>query len=195
MSYWRNLVARWGSGDGEVDEVRIDGATNVLSTIDYAHHEVHGGSGYRVEIEKDVAGSGTYNIVFTTPNTTKWLHITYHIEVEGEADVKFYEGITSWTGGSAITPYNANRNSGNTSGVTDMKYDGTITLGSPIVLSTRVIGSAGGHPASDSGGSKTTRGEWILKQNEKYALVITDQSGSNNEVGIQLDWYEHTDKH
>lgn len=41
MSLWKLLNARWGSGAGETDEVRIDAATNTLQTIEYEHHEIH----------------------------------------------------------------------------------------------------------------------------------------------------------
>ena len=34
MSLWKLLTARWGSGAGETDEVRIDGATNALNIVD-----------------------------------------------------------------------------------------------------------------------------------------------------------------
>lgn len=42
-SRWKNLVGRWGSGAGETDDIRIDGATNSLQTLTYEHHEIHSG--------------------------------------------------------------------------------------------------------------------------------------------------------
>jgi len=40
MSLWKVLTARWGTGAGETDEVRIDASTNSLQTVDYPHHEI-----------------------------------------------------------------------------------------------------------------------------------------------------------
>jgi hypothetical protein len=174
--------------------LRSDSASDVLETISYQHHEIHGGSSYRVSINKDVAGSGTYNIAWTTADAAKWPHMVWTVETEGEVEIMFYEGITSWTGGSAITPLNADRNSGNASNITDMVYDGTLTLGTPTTLEAHVIGSASGPVTSHSGGDASARNEWILDQGVKYAIVVTDQSGSSNEVNIILDWYEHTNR-
>ena len=49
MSYWKLLNARWGSGAGETDEIRIDGSTNSLQIVEYPHHEIHSNSYYFVE--------------------------------------------------------------------------------------------------------------------------------------------------
>ena len=35
MSRWKNLVARWGSGAGETDDVRIDASTETVSGNEY----------------------------------------------------------------------------------------------------------------------------------------------------------------
>jgi len=37
MSNWKNIVGRWGSGDDETDDARIDASTNSLQTVEYEH--------------------------------------------------------------------------------------------------------------------------------------------------------------
>lgn len=168
----------------------IDLATNAINTIDYEHHEVHAGSTFRININKDVVNGGTYNVCFTTANATKWPHLHIEINLEVEGEILFYEGITSWTGGTALTPLNADRNSATVSNITDMVFDATITLGSPTTLDHEVLGSG-----KSNGGARGTRAEWVLKQNTKYAIVVNNQAaGASNETNISLDWYEHTNK-
>lgn len=158
--------------------------------IDIAHHEIHEEDTYRCFTNKDIPNGGTYNIAFTTPNTTKWVHMTFTVEHEQEAEFIFYEGVTGWTGGTPVTTPNANRNSTNTSGITDMALDVTVTLGTPVILVHEVGGSG-----KKFGGSATHDQEWILDQNTTYYLLLTDQSTSgNNESNFQLDWYEHTNE-
>ena len=169
----------------------IDQSTEALMYITYEHHEVHSGNHYGVRINKDVANGGTYNIAFTTPNTTKWAHMVFAVNVELEAGITLYENITSFTGGTPITPTNSNRNSVNTSGIIDMEYDSVPTLGSPTTICNMVLGSG-----RASGGAARGSEEFVLKQNTTYYLEISNQAtGATNEVNIFLNWYEHTDKY
>lgn len=174
----------------KVKGIRMDEITQVLMTIDYAHHEIHDGSHFVIHINKDIPNSGTFNVAFTTPSSTTWMHTIFAINVEGEADIKLYENVTSWTGGTSITPLNSNRNDDNVTSVTGMAYDVTISLGTPITLAHGVYGSGrsfGGRARNDS--------EFILKQNTKYFLLITNQiSGAANETNISMEWYEHTSR-
>ena len=178
------------TGDDTFQVPRLDAATHALNIIDYAHHEIHASSHFFVQINKDVGNGGTYAVAFTTPNTTSWLHILCGISVELEAEVILYEGVTSWTGGSAITPRNNNRNSATASGVVDMVFDPTVTLGSPTILCTKVLGSG-----KDFGAMNRSENELILKQNTKYYILITNQAtGASNEINIDLEYYEHTNR-
>lgn len=168
----------------------IDASTETLITTDYSHHEIHDGNHYVVHINKDVANGGTYNIAFTTPDTTTQCHMEFMVTTEGEADVILYEGITSFGSGSAFTPINSNRNSTNTSVLTDMEVDTTAVVGSPTTLGHAVIGSG-----RSFGGTVRGENEFDLKRNTKYLLLITNQiTGSPNETNISLVWYEHTPK-
>lgn len=188
MSNMKEIYGATGTTTRQVP--RINPQTHALNTIDYAHHEIHSGSHFCVHINKDIPNGGTYNVAFTTPNTTKWCHMLFDVAVELEAEVILYEDITSYTGGSAITPINNDRNSATTSSITSFVYDTSATLGSPTVLSTSVLGSG-----KNSGGNSRNDSEFILKQNTKYYLLVTNQAtGVANETNINLDWYEHTNK-
>ena len=169
--------------------VRVDASTHSLQTISYEHHEIHSGSHYEVRINKDVANGGDYNLAFTTPDTTKWIHMIFGIDVEVEANVALYEAITSFGSGTPVTPYNNNRNSVNTSGLVDMESDTTAVAGTPTQLVQMVLGSG-----KTAGGGARGSSEFVLKQNTTYLLEIDNQAAASNEVNIFLNWYEHTAK-
>jgi len=166
-----------------------DSITGSINVVDYEHHEIHSGSYFRAGFQKDIASGGTATFAITTPDTTKWLHFRPAVDTELEATIMLYENPTSITGGSAVTPRNANRNSINTSGascVSDCTYNAT----GAIVLGNQVLGSK-----KDAGGNGESQFEWVLKQNTIYLLVvINDATGATNECNIKCQWYEHTNK-
>lgn len=167
----------------------IDASTEVLTGIDYTHHEIHDGNYYRAGFQKDIPNGGTAIFAITTPDTTKWLHFRPAVDVELEARVQLYENPTSVTGGTAVTPRNANRNSINTSGAS-VVTDPTIDTTGAIVLGNLVEGSG-----KSSGGDASAQYEWILKQNTTYVLRVTNlATGASNQCNIRCMWYEHTDK-
>jgi len=186
MSFF-GLIRGYRSSDGTAQPLRLDRATNTLQTIDYEHHEIHSGSYYRAGFQKDIPNGGTATFAITTPNTTTWLHFRPAVEVELEATIMIYENPTSITGGTAVTPKNANRNSTNTSGATcvsDCTYDTT----GAVVLGNQVLGSG-----KNSGGDGQSQFEWVLKQNTTYLMVVTNNAtGAANETNIRCMWYEHT---
>jgi hypothetical protein len=181
------LIRGFRSSDSTAQPLRLDKATNSIQVIEYEHHEIHAGSYYRAGFQKDIANGGTATFAITTPNTTSWLHFRLGIDVELEATVMLYENPTSITGGTAVTPRNANRNLTDNSGATcvsDCTYDTT----GAIPLGNQVLGSG-----KTSGGNGESAYEWVLKQNETYLIVVTnDATGAANETNIKCMWYEHT---
>ena len=111
MSYWRNLVARWGSSAGGTDDVRIDASTNSLQTVSYEHHEIHSGSAYYAEGHTTLATAGEYYLKFVTPDTAKWGHFTWIISSNGITNISAFEGSSGgMAGGSRQTIHAHNRN-------------------------------------------------------------------------------------
>ena len=172
--------------------LEVDKTTHAINVIAYAHHEAHGGSAYVISQrtavnEFDIAAPMTFYI--TTPDTTKWPHLT----ITGEANTAAYwelfedNGNTdnfNVTGGDSVTAMNRNRNSSKTSGLT-ITTGATVTQAtSDVLIETEALGKSGG-----SG----ERHEFILKQNTKY-LVRSTSYADNNEGSFTIDWYEHTNK-
>lgn len=172
-------------------EVGIDSSTRVLTTIDYAHHEVHGGSAYWAANNATLGNGELNTISLTTPDTTKWAHLLLQIDSSAAAVFDILEDVTSLASGAAFTPLNFNRNSAKTSVLTAKVGD---TPGADPIVPT------GGTPIwSETLGTRgivTTRqnaSELILKQNSIYLFRITNGANANN-CTVLLTWYEHTDR-
>lgn len=173
---------------------RIDAATHSIQTIDYAHHEVHGGSSYWMGYNDTLANGEAARLCFTTPNTTKWFHWTLNSNVWATATLTLDEALTSYSGAGAATPvaYNRHRNSTNTSGILSPlagKTGGTLVtpVGGTTIYEELMSSSKGVHFERSSGE------EIILKQNTKYMVEILNDVNANT-VTILMEWYEHTDK-
>lgn len=167
-----------------------DTSTGALNIVEYEHHEIHAGSYYRAGFQLDVPNGGTATWVITTSNTTKWLHFRPAVDVELEAAIELFENPTSVTGGTSITPRNANRNLPDASTATVVVQPSAVDLTGAIQLGNLVEGSG-----KSSGGNSASQFEWVLKQNTTYVLRVTNQAlGAANEVNIRCMWYEHTNK-
>ena len=192
MANWKNIVGRWGSGDGEVDDIRIDASTNSLQTIDYAHHEIHSGSHYKAgfgSITQILDTDDTIELLFVTPDTTEYGHWTLTAQATAFAKIELFEDATA-TGGTAVTRWNRNRNSDNESSI--LAYHTPSVTVDGTKFSTKFIGGTGFK--SDIGGETRGSSEIILKRNTKYLIRGTALA---DDMSIQIggDWYEHEDKH
>ena len=122
MSLWKALTAAYNSSGG-YEKVRIDASTSSLQVMDYEHHEIHSGSHYFVIGYQDLSVNNVLDFTWQMPDTTKWIHWAWKITTEAETLWQVYENVVATNPlANAITPYNSNRNSGNTSGTT-MKFE------------------------------------------------------------------------
>jgi len=162
-----------------------DSSTKALSTIDYAHKEVHGGNSYAAVRSSILSSGDSVTIHMQTPDTRKWLHLIYEFQCSALATVTIVEGGTYVADGDTAIIVQRNRNSTNVSGAS--LWTGTATPTDGTTLGVYAIG------ANKTGGGARGLDEIILKQNEDYWLHIL--SGANsNACAIQLSWYEHTNK-
>jgi hypothetical protein len=177
-------------GDGVYSLVRVDEATWATTTITYEHHEIHAGNHYFVTGTTTLASDGQISFGITTSDSTEWAHLTFGVDATGQTTLDFYESAT-YTGGSAVTAYNNNRNSTNTSGLTIVS-DPTFATSDGTLISARAFGIEA-NPAQIFGGTTTRDREMILKQNTKYVVIIGSGSAGNI-ISYDAEWYEHTHK-
>ena len=189
MTVWKTLQAFFGSGGGDFGNVRMDASSSSLQTVDYEHHEIHSGDHYYIQGYLELADEGTYYVKLVTPDTTKWSHFIFNIKSTGICATTFDEAATGgMTGGSAVTPINNNRNSGNSSG---MVLTGGVTAntGQTIRLENDKWG-ANGFKETIGGGSGRSD-ELILKQNTVYCRGFVSGADANI-IQFKASWYEHT---
>lgn len=163
-----------------------DSATQAIEVVEYSHHEIHGGSSYTTcKIFTHGVGASP-NILVVTPNTTKWAHFQFQAVSDDILQVDFYE-TPDYSGGSALTAHNRERNSSNTSGLT-LTTDATDGGGGKGTLIWTFKAGAN-NTIADTGGE---RREFILKQNEKYLIEFVGANGDI--ITALLNYYEHTNK-
>ena len=187
------LYARGSSS--VVRPVRMDLTTHVLTGITYEHHEIHAGSHYFVTGYQDLAINNVLDFTWLMPNTTKWIHWSWKISTESETNWFVYEDAVATNPlANAVTPFNNNRNSANTSGTT-MRYElhgnlaaanADTNVGGATLLESGISGAG-----KDAGDEKRNR-ELIMKQNTLYCLrAIASAAGY---INFNMEWYEHTNR-
>ena len=191
MSFWNVIKGLINSTD--VREARLDSSTHTMQTIEYAHHEVHGGSHFTFcASDGDLDSGQVIEFILTTPDTTKWAHLIASAYGALHTKLEIYEDTTHTTG-AAQTAYNNNRNSGTAATITinasnDDNADGTLIFSSEWGIDT-----GAGTNKKSGGGESRGDSEWVLKQNTKYLVRVESQT-ADNVADLCLSWYEHTDK-
>ena len=194
----RARVSAWTSGNitvhgfgtsqaAEHDVSGVDAVTFARTTIDYPHHEIHGGDHYYMEGFTTLALNAHLYVKLVTPNTAKWSHFLWEIQSSGILTTYLYEGVSGgMAGGTGVTPLNNDRNSTNASGL-------TITSGVAVATDLGTTVSSAKWGTRQTGSSQKRDDEIILKQNKTYLRDFL--SGENsNVVSFKASWYEHTNR-
>ena len=164
----------------------VDDSTETLQVIDYEHHEIHSGSHFFIcDYEESLASSDTIEFVITTPDTTKWAHMSLDFASTLGAKLDVYEGSSNVVGGTTATPINNNRNSDTISVLTIVRDPASITDG------TKIAGYLAG--ANRVSGNVDRNREIMLKQNTIYLFRFTSLANSNS-ISFCGEWYEHQNK-
>jgi hypothetical protein len=166
-----------------------DSATKAIMVVDYPHHEIHSGSHFMYTDCVTLASAATQDYLLTTPNTTKWSHLSFEFSGSAITALDVYEG-TDKSGTTPQTIFNNNRNSATTSVNTLHKgTSGGTTDGTKIWC--QKSGSATNQSLGGASSKQDT--EIVLKQNTKYIFRLTSGT-ADNLVNLILGWYEHTNK-
>lgn len=177
----------------------VDNSTESLQTIDYAHHEIHSGSNYRVQVNDSAIGNnGEISISFYVPDQTKFPHMVWEFVHSGSMCLRLIEGTTVTTGtGTNVLCRNSRRDAGDTS---ILQGTATGSLVSHYVTSNATY--SGGttislkydYAAKNEGGGGVRRAEIILNTGTYYTFVLENLETTTQGGQIRLEWYEHADK-
>lgn len=166
----------------------FESLTGYIANISSDHAYIHKGWAFTSLINTGSI-SAPYDIAFTTPITEdgKYIHwrplgITSSANYVGYT---LYEGDT-YTGGTAVTPINRNRNSDNVSTMQAFVTNATAT---PVgtILDIGGIGTTGAPQARAGGGSGADE-ELLLQPDTDYVLTLVPAGATI--CTLRLFWYE-----
>lgn len=168
-----------------------EGLTGYVGVISSDHAYVHASLAYTAFISTGSI-SAPYDIAFTTPTVASGKEV--HWRPVGITTSANYVEFTlregdSFSGGTAVTPINRNRESVQTSKMQSFVKGATATPTGTIV-SLSGVGSTGA-PQARSGGGAGADQELMLKQNTNYVLTL-DPAGAT-ECTLELFWYEENE--
>ena len=179
-----NLAITIKNADGYT--AGIDRTTYALESISYEHHEIHDGSHYFICGHQAFSNGEIIDFTVVTPNSTKLAHMIFSVSGSGAVSLEIHESATVDEAGSAVTAYNNNRNSSNTSSLTIRTGDSFTDEGTMIFRNQ--VGAL-----KESGLINRER-ELILKSDTTYIFRITNETTQSNDISYCGEWYEHTDK-
>jgi len=161
-----------------------------LSIENITHSQAHIHEGIRYAATDYDASidetSGAEKIwMITTPDTTARVHLEWDVGVDNEALIELRENPTVVSAGTAIIVYNKDRNSTN-SATTLVYKDVGVSYGTGTPLVYLKTGAAG---QKEHVGGEGWSGNWILKQNEDYVIVVTPNNAATG-ASMIMKWDE-----
>jgi len=171
----------------------FDDIAHAICIIDYAHHEVHEGDAFHIDVSSANLGSVTgdhLQITLTTPavaDPQKRVHMVADAYGSGEILFSIQEApIGGNSGTTAIAAMNKNRGSSNTTSCTAVYEATTLGTGGTLIADHYV-----GAGRDKVGGASRARTEWVLKPATTYTFRVYAAAAIT--AYLALDWYEHTD--
>ena len=175
--------------DKDGDSLSIENTTWSLPTMSYPHAELHAGRHFFLADTFSLDANDTLDYCIFQTDTTRWAHMLWNVNSTKGLIIHITEAAT-FSGGTAVTPVNNNRNSSNASILT-ITSACTETVAGDTIYS-KQIGDAT-NPNSGIPGAESRDTEIIYKQNTKYIVKMKSLANSNV-VSIGPEWYEHIDK-
>ena len=171
---------------------KFDDYAYAVTTIQEEHRLVHDGAAYKVAYKvSGLVTTGEHDLLIRVPDGAVPPHIRrWRVNpTNAPCDIQFYENTTYSAAGAAITPKNYNRNFKDKVPSTLFNTGPTLILEGDE-LDIQLITS----PSKDSGSPVDSFGEeWIFETNGAemvYLLRVTNNSGGNIDMGIELFFYE-----
>lgn len=170
---------------GEGYMAGVDARVHCLQMIEVGHHEIHEGEFFTLTSVVDKDASETLEVRLLTPAAPAEIHIVGTLTGTGETLYEFFETTTkTHVGGNAITPLNRNRNSSNTSGITELCHTPGGSGDGNLIWTLQQ--GAGAFSAQHRATS-----EFILKYATAYLFRATSKANGNT-ISIEFDWYEES---
>ena len=173
-----------------VNEIHTDRLTDGLLNISTDHNYIHRGRAFTLSGKSgSVAAGAATTLSFRTPGATKYVHWRPAVwsSTANLGELRIAQGST-FTGGSAATPYNRNHNS---SRVSETVIKTGVTLSAEGTIKYYDTVGTGGTPTTRSGGGGGEANEIVMLPNTEYTLTFSNIGTTTATVFYwQLFWYE-----
>ena len=165
--------------------VEVDQFSKSLVTIDTEHKKLHDGLGYTFS-KNFIVGTGASVEVLLVNPLLNFPHLRiYVVEATGApSEVCFNKNVTVAVSGDIQAAVNNNLNSSNTPNLAVYLNPDVSNYGTEIDCDFITGSKFGG------GTAQPYFVEWILKQDDKYAIIFSNKSGIAVDVNFHLFWYE-----
>jgi len=170
-----------------------DTLTGFLTSITGDHRYIHEGRAftYLGNTGSLVAGSGTYSISILTPVDTSGVRIHFRpVKISATANTTLMtiaEGSVV-TGGSAVIPFNRNRNIPKLSKAV---VTSGVTVSTAGETRAQIVVGGGSNPSNNAGGQDGGNEELVLKPGTVYSVKIDNIGSTTASTGdFELFWYE-----
>lgn len=159
-----------------------------LNTVTNGHYQIHAGNAYMVGYVwnegAEIADDATAQVLI---QPSAGMHLIFGVASGGDAEIRFYKGTTFSAAGTALSTFNKNEFSSNTSGAT-ITHTPTVTDAGTSFPPQFIFGGTGGNAFGVSDGSYDS--EIVLSPTTDYLVSVTNRSGVAQVIAISLEWYE-----
>ena len=188
------IISRlWGYTSSGWRKLKTDLVSLCVCVVDFFHSEIHSGNFYFIKGWQDITGAGTnLDFKFVIPAGSKIPHSQWNIAGEAEFTLSLYEGVTTTTAGTSVTPVNANRNSLNTS---------IIEAYTAPVLTSGTLGDGGNGGTEIWSGKIGSGRDATVGRNSNYEVMgatdteywfrFTKSAAGTEWIDYDFNWYEH----
>jgi hypothetical protein len=169
--------------DGTYNLILNNGAA---LSIDSTHEEINIGNTYTANNYFSNVGDNNYADMHLIAGSTKAPHAQMFISTAGKSYIYLYRGATYSNSGTAVTIYNRNGESSNTT-QSSVYYSPTISNSGTMVYQALLPGGKG---KATVGGQTSSKSEAIFKYSNDYLLRVQNVSGGNSDIAIEINFYE-----
>ena len=167
-------------------KVAVDQYAKAIKVIDPEHARIHLGELFQYKHQfTGIANGANLDILFSVPAAT-FPHLR-KFQVKGSDSpfsVSLYEGATTTDDGTELTPFDFNRNTGNTPNTNIFQGPTVSAIGTLLEDETVATGK------DTAGSTDGLAVEWDLLPNTKYLMRLTNNAGGALSANIVLIWYE-----
>ena len=164
----------------------MDQYAKAIKVIDPEHARIHLGQLFQYKHQfTGIANGANLDILFSVPAAT-FPHLRkFQVKSsDSPVSVSLYEGTTTTDDGTELTPFDFNRNTGNTPNTNIFQGPTVSALGTLLEDETVAAGK------DTAGSTDGLAVEWDLTPSTKYLMRLTNNAGGLLSANLVLIWYE-----